>query len=135
MTKYVFADTSGNTHTLKEFKGKYILVDMWASWCIPCINEFPSLDSLKQEFKGKNIAFVQISCDRQRQRWYNQLYWSKRTGIQFFINGDMKFMQDLKIATIPRYFLIDKNGKLLNGNMPKASDPETKKILLQLKGI
>ncbi|MDE1192979.1 MAG: TlpA disulfide reductase family protein [Arachidicoccus sp.] len=135
LVKYVFQDTIGKNVTFQEFKGKYILLDIWASWCYPCINEFPHFDSLKNELRDKNIVFVQLSCDQQAFRWKGAVAMFKRKGIQWFLNGDKQFMIDLKVGYIPRYILIDRKGVLMNAYMPRASSPDLKRNLEQLEGI
>lgn len=135
LTKYVFKDSLGHEESLSQFKGKYVYLDVWASWCRPCINEFPHFDSLKTELSDKNIVFVQVSCDTQKQRWYNGLFWYKRHGKQWLITDSSSFMKDLGVATIPRYILLDKKGKVIEGFMTRASDAMTRKKILSLKGI
>ena len=136
MTKFKFKDAEGKDVNLSEFKGKYIYLDVWASWCRPCINEFPSFDSLKVEFKDKKIVFLQLSCDQSEMRWRNEMGFTKRKAdhFQWFVNGDPAFMKELMVATIPRYLLIDKKGKLIKSHMTRASDRETKTVLAKLKG-
>lgn len=135
MTGYVFKDTADREVALKDFKGKYILLDVWASWCRPCINAFPAYDSLKQVYKDKNIAFLQVSCDASKMRWTMGMGFTHRTGLQVYLAGDRHFMQELKVATIPRLLLIDREGRLLNGYMSEAAAPRTKEILEHLEGI
>lgn len=135
LTKYVFQDTARKNVSFSDFKGKYILLDIWASWCRPCINEFPYFDSLKTVFKENKIAFIQLSCDQRDWRWKGAVSMYKRTGIQWILSDDRQFMRDLRVAFIPRYLLIGPDGKLINGYMPKSSDPMVKNMLSQLKGI
>lgn len=135
MTKYVFQDTTGKDISLSMFKGKYILLDIWASWCRPCINEFPKLDSLQQVYMDKNLAVVQISCDQKKQPWLNGRFWYKRKGNQFWINGNEDFMVDLQVAAIPRYMLVDREGRLIEEKLPRPGSKELDIILQGLEGI
>lgn len=137
MTKFNFKDAEGKEVNLKEFKGNYIYLDVWASWCRPCISEFPSFDSLKVTFKDKKIVFLQLSCDQSERRWKTEMGFTKRNAdhFQWHIDGDQTFMKELAVATIPRYLLIDPKGKLIKSHMTRASEAETKTVLAGLKGI
>lgn len=135
MTQYLFMDSAGHETTLKDFKGKYILLDIWASWCRPCISKFPEFDSLKTACKDKNIVFLQISCDAQERRWRNEMGFTGRRGNQWFINGHHNFMTDLEIATIPRYLLVDRKGKLIDPRMEWKNNTQVNEQLSKLKGI
>lgn len=132
MKPYTFMDSSGHDISIKDFAGKYVFLDIWASWCRPCINEFPSFDSLKQVRSGKDIEFIQLSCDVKDWRWRSGIGWTKRNGHQWFINGNEQFMHDLRIAYIPRYLLIDRKGIVIKPFMSKPSAAETDKILSML---
>lgn len=137
MTKYMFRDSAGFDVNIKSLKGKYVYLDIWASWCRPCINEFPFFDVMRAEFKDKNIVFVQVSCDQSERRWKNEMGFTKRMAKdhQWWINGNPDFMKDLLVTSIPRYLLIDKEGKLIDAHMTRASDTATKPTLTALKGI
>lgn len=71
--EFVFKDAQGKDHRLSELKGKYVFIDVWASWCYPCRKEYPYLQELEEKMEGKNIVFVGISCDhvewRGRELW------------------------------------------------------------------
>lgn len=135
LNQYSFIDSAGNASNLGKFKGKYILVDIWASWCRPCINKFPDFDSLKLAYKDKNIAFLQISCDQEERRWRSGMGYTHRSGDQWFLTGDRKFMTDLQVATIPRYLLVDKNGKIIDANLIWKDNVQIGAVLSKLKGI
>ncbi len=55
--------------SLSDLKGKYVYIDVWATWCGPCNAEIPHLKKLEEEFEGRNICFVSISCDDSRNAW------------------------------------------------------------------
>lgn len=135
MTKYTFQNAAGQEVSIKELKGKYVYLDIWASWCRPCINEFPFFDAMRAELKDKNIVFVQLSCDQSERRWKSGMDFNNRKDNQWFINGNTAFMKDMRASSIPRYLLIDKKGRLIDPLMTRASDPGTRAALLALKGI
>lgn len=130
--KFEFQDTTGHTVTLQHFKGKYVIIDIWASWCYPCKKEYPTLKALAEKYKDKDVVFVSISCDSEKQRWVNELFWGKMTGEQWWIADDSKFMKAFRITRIPRLILLDKEGKVLNLNLPKPSAEEFEEIVNSL---
>ena len=135
MTVYKFMDKEGKKTSISDLKGKYVFVDVWASWCRPCINKFPAFDSLKVALKDKNIVCLQISIDAQERRWRNGMGFNGRIEDQWFINGDPNFMKDLDVAYIPRYIIIDRKGKLINPKVDWKDNPQMLSELLKLKGI
>lgn len=133
--KFVFRDTANNEMTLKQFKGKYVVIDVWASWCYPCKQEYPTLKKWAEEYKDKKIEFVSLSCDTEKQRWLNELWWGKMSGHQWWIAGDESSMIAFRVGAIPRLILLDKKGRVIDMKLPKPSSPEFEKILKGLKGI
>lgn len=133
--KFVFKDAEGKEHTLQEFKGKYVYIDVWASWCYPCRKEYPYLKELKEKFKGKNIEFVGLSSDDVEWRWLGALRNEKMDGHQWWIAGDESSMIAFRCAYIPRFILLDRKGRVLELKMTKPSDEETEKYLNRLSGI
>ena len=132
--KFVFKDLDGKKVSLKQFKGKYVVIDVWASWCQPCKKEFPNLKKLEDKYKDKNIAFVSISCDAQEKRWRFELgFLREKLETQWWIAGNEKFMTAFKIATLPRMILLDQEGRIIDLNLPKPSDLKFEKIIKKLK--
>ena len=117
-------DLSGKKVSLSDFKGKYVYIDIWATWCGPCQREIPHLQKLEEKYHGKDIYFVSISCDKNRKAWENRVRAGLK-GIQLhFVNGDT-FMNDYMIKGIPRFILLDKEGKIISVDMSRPSDPKT----------
>lgn len=125
----------GKEVTLKSLKGRYVYIDIWATWCEPCINEIPFMKSLEKKFRKKRIAFVSISSEKNRGKWAEMLRIEEMTGIQLNTGGDKSFMEAYGVEGIPRFILLDKKGRILEMDMTRPSDPETEKKLLRLKGI
>ena len=108
---FVFRDTANREVSLKQFRGKYVVIDVWASWCYPCRKEYPYLQELEEKMEGKNIVFVGISCDHVEWRWTGALGMMK--GIQWWIAGDESFLKAFRADRIPRFILLDRKGRVL----------------------
>ncbi len=133
--RFVFKDTKEHEMSLEQFKGKYVVLDIWASWCHPCKREFPSLKKLEEKYKGKNIVFVGLSCDQSEWRWKNELGFQRDMVMyQWWIMRD-DFTRAFQIAAIPRLILLDKKGRVLHLALPKPSDEKFEKILNELKEL
>ena len=131
----VYYDAKGNAFKFEDLKGKYVYVDVWASWCGPCKAEIPFLKKLEKACEGKNIAFVGISLDARRSDWLRILEKEKLEGIQVLGGPEAQIAKDYKIEGIPRFLLLDREGRLINGNMTRPSDPKTKEVIDSLEGI
>ena len=132
---FTFPDINGKEVSLSDFKGKYVYVDLWATWCGPCNAEIPSLKKLEEEFQGRNIYFVSISCDKSQDEWEKFVKERQMGGIQLHMRGNNKYMEELGNNGIPRFLLIDREGNFIDASMSRPSDPKTLKILRELEGI
>lgn len=129
--EFSYADDAGKNRSLNDFKGKYVYVDIWATWCGPCQDEIPHLQKVEEDFKGKNIEFISVSVDAEKDKakWLNMIKDKKLGGVQLFSSGGRDILDYYKIAGIPRFLLIDKAGKIIKADAPRPSDPELKKLL------
>lgn len=132
---FLFSDIDGKKVGLPDFAGKYVFIDVWATWCPPCRKEIPTLKELEHRFKGRNIVFVSISCDQKAADWEKMVKEEGLGGIQLHYGGDQEFMNAYKIRTIPRFILLDREGCIVSANMTRPSNPETVKTLENLPGI
>ena len=132
---FKYPDINGKEISLESLRGKYVLIDVWATWCTPCRDEIPHLKEMEMKFHGKNIVFVSISCDKDKGAWEKMVKEKEMTGIQLHAGMDMDLINSYKIEFIPRFILVDPEGKVVNVEMPKPSNPEMKKTLETLKGI
>lgn len=126
---------NGKEVSLSDLAGKYVYIDVWATWCGPCRGELPHLKTLEHQFWNKNIAFVSISCDKDKAAWEKMVKEEKLGGIQLILGDDKSFMNAYRITGIPRFILLDREGKIISANMTRPSNPETAKTLKALKGI
>ena len=130
-----FPDINGEEISWSDFKGKYVYVDLWATWCGPCNAEITSLKKLEEEFQGRNIYFLIISCDKSQDDWEKFVKERQMGGIQLHMRGDNKYMEELGNNGIPRFLLIDREGNFIDASMSRPSDPKTLKILRELEVI
>lgn len=133
---FSFADISGKALSLKKLRGKYVYIDVWATWCKPCIAEIPFLQGLEKEMKGKKIVFLSLSCDRDKKKWEDFVREKKPGGLQVFMGekGD-EFMNFFRIEGIPHFILLDKKGNIVNANMGQPSFADTRARLMMLKDL
>lgn len=127
-------DVDGKMISLSDFKGKVVLVDVWATWCGPCRRELPYLKKLEEEMKGKNVVFIGVSLDeaKNREKWKKFLTDEQLPGIQLFAGPNSKITKDYKITGIPRFMVFDRDGKVVEPNAPRPSDPALKALLQQV---
>lgn len=108
---------------LKAHSGDIIYIDFWASWCAPCIAQFPSSKLLKEKFKNRKVTFIYLSIDSDSVKW-------KKASTKFNLENSFlvknrfsSFLQkDLKVTSIPRYLLYGKTGIILHSNAPRPGD-------------
>lgn len=129
-----YENFDGGKTSLSDLKGKYVYVDVWATWCGPCKIEIPALKSLEKQYEDKNIQFVSISIDDDRShgsweaaksKWKTMVDVESLRGLQLFApNGwNSDFIRNYKINGIPRFLLIDPNGNIVTADAPRPTDP------------
>ena len=120
-------DLKGEITNLDKYKGKVIYLDLWASWCGPCRQQFPYSKSLKKKFtrkQQKKISFIYISIDTNHSKWKQSIDALDIDGDHFIspashTNSAGKYFQ---AASIPRYIIIDKKGIVIDNNAKRPSD-------------
>ncbi len=132
---FKFKDINGKEVCLQDLAGKYVYIDCWATWCGPCCAELPYLQKLEHQYKDRNIHFVSISCDRDKTNWEKMVKKEKLGGIQLHNGGDNSFLDFYMITGIPRFILLDREGKIIDTNATRPSNPETAKTFDTLEGI
>lgn len=108
-------DTDGNLFSLSSLKGKYVLVDFWASWCMPCRKENPNVVAAYNKYKDKNFTILGVSLDQDKQAWLNAIAKDKLTWKHI---SDLKQWESIvvapyKIEGIPFNVLLDPTGKII----------------------
>ncbi|TKC63991.1 AhpC/TSA family protein [Pedobacter hiemivivus] len=114
-------DTAGRMVKLTDFRGKYVLLDFWATWCIPCIAEMPNVINAWNTYKNKNFTVVGVSLDRpdSKERWLKMIRESKYNWTQL---SDLKFWNCeaallYNVNSVPANFLIDPKGIIIATNL------------------
>lgn len=123
-----YVNYKGGTTSIADLKGKYVYIDVWATWCVPCIYEMPYLIEIEKEYEGKNIQFVGISIDRKKDedKWRKMIVDKELMSMQLLADNeiDSKFIQDYYIQGIPRFILLDPEGIIVSYDAPRPSDPQ-----------
>lgn len=128
-----YVNYKGGKSKLEDFRGKYVYIDLWATWCGPCRAEIPFLKDAEKKYHNKNIEFVSISIDKQTdmEKWKKMITEQQLTGVQLLADKDKdsQFVRDFKVTGIPRFILIDPAGKVVNADAPRPSSPELASML------
>jgi thiol-disulfide isomerase/thioredoxin len=107
-------NAKGETLSLNDFKGRVILLNFWATWCLPCIKELPSMERLQTKFKEDNFTIIAISLDRGGKsvaaRLLKRLKLNKLT---LYIDKENKSAQKLGVKFMPTTFIFDREGRKL----------------------
>jgi thiol-disulfide isomerase/thioredoxin len=135
--KFDYENQKGGKTSLESLKGKYVYIDVWATWCGPCLQEVLFLQKVEEQYQGKNIEFVSISIDniKDREKWSNLVNKKQLGGIQLLADKDLNsnFIKQYGILAIPRFILIDPNGNILNSDAPKPSETKLIDLFNELK--
>ncbi|KAB1067718.1 TlpA family protein disulfide reductase [Tamlana haliotis] len=132
-----YLNHKGEPTSLSDFKGKYVYIDVWATWCAPCKAEIPSLKKVEKQYHGKNIEFVSISVDVEKKHdtWKKMVVSEQLTGLQLIAdkNWDSDFIKGYRIRGIPRFILIDPDGNIVDADAPRPSNPQLISLFDELK--
>ena len=127
MPDAVFKDARGNPVRLQVFAGKYVYIDLWASWCVPCIREIPHLQQLEKQYNSEDIVFVSISLDEDKKAWHNKMAELNLSGHQWEL-GESRYDKVMNVVGIPHFLLYGPDGRLIKYRATRPSSPETTKL-------
>ena len=125
-SSFNYQNHKGGFSKLEDFAGKFIFIDVWATWCGPCVKQFPFVEKMAHTYKDKNIVFVSISIDspEDAEKWKSFVTSKNLGGVQLMADHahQSKFIYDYGIVSIPRFIIIAPDGTILDANAKMPSD-------------
>ncbi|HEY2583836.1 MAG TPA: TlpA disulfide reductase family protein [Mucilaginibacter sp.] len=125
-------DVNGKAYTLESFKGKIVVIDVWAMWCAPCLAEKPIYLKIEEQYKDRNdIVFIGISVDglSRVEPWTGFVKKKGWTNIELLSNPTESLFKYYGISGIPRFLIFDREGKTVTVDAPRPSNPGFKKLI------
>lgn len=125
--EFFFTDREGKVHSSKEFLGKLVYIDCWATWCGPCCREIPYLEKRVAEYKGhEKVRFVSISMDSNRDAWLRKLDKDQPQWEQYIVDKaqDAALSKSFGISGIPRFILLQADGTIADSDAFRPSDSD-----------
>ena len=108
----IFEDFLGNKISLKEYRGKLVIINFWATWCAPCKKEMPSLDKLYQNSDFKNLEVFAVNIEEPNKEKTKKFFENlKIQKLEIFFDYDLDFVKEFKLRGVPTTVLINKQGK------------------------
>jgi thiol-disulfide isomerase/thioredoxin len=121
-------DINGERFIPEKYKGKYVLIDVWGTWCVPCMKMIPFFQKLEKEYCGKNIVFIGICTSSEKEAWLRKLQQLHFDGEQFF-DSSSEFTKIMNITAIPHYLIYDPEGHLVVYKTDMPDSPKIREIL------
>jgi len=108
----IFEDFSGNKINLKDYQGKLVIINFWATWCAPCKKEMPSLDALYQNDSFKNLKIFAVNMEQPNQSKTKKFFSDiKIKNLEIFFDSNLNFVKKFKLRGVPTTILINKKGE------------------------
>jgi len=127
---FSFKDINNNNKTLKDFQGKYLYIDVWATWCNPCKVEYVFLKQLEEHFSNNDeFQIISISTDREYDKWERYITKNSIEGIQLYSGANSDFVNFFDIGALPRFIFLNKEGNVISAEEIRPSNPELLKKL------
>ena len=108
----IFEDFSGNEISLKDYQGKLVIINFWATWCAPCKKEMPSLDQLYQDSSFKNLEVLAVNMEqpnvKKTKKFFADLNIKK---LSIFFDSNLNFVKEFKLRGVPTTVLLNKKGE------------------------
>lgn len=129
--QFTLADINGQQVSLSDFAGKVVYLDFWASWCGPCMREVPYAKELKKRMENEtDLVFLYISVDTDETSWRSTVAHHQIEGIHLNVPGfNHQVPEAYNLKGVPTFFLIGRDGKIINNRPPRPSSPEIDQVL------
>jgi len=112
ISSLIFEDFSGNKINLKDYQGKLVIINFWATWCAPCKREMLSLDAIYQDSKFKNLEVLAVNMEQpnklKTKKFFSELNIKK---MEIFFDSELNFVKKFKLRGVPTTILINKKGE------------------------
>lgn len=128
---FTYPDLDGNMISLSDFIGKVVLVDVWATWCAPCVGYFPYLKELKEHFRDTDLVVMAVNIDipKDEQKWRDMVEEKEIEAVHLFAGGYTEVTWYYSIRSIPRFMLFDREGKVVTTIAPPPTNPKLKTLI------
>lgn len=126
---FTYPDVTGKMHSLSDYKGKVVVVDVWATWCMPCKAELPHLEALEKDMRGKDVVFISLSIDTEKEKWAQFIKEKALGGVQLITYNKGTIVDDYAVDAVPRFMVFSKQGKTVSTNAPRPSEPALKEMI------
>ena len=127
---FSFTDIDNNNISLKDFQGKYLYIDIWATWCKPCKVEYVFLKQLEEHFSNNDeLQIISISTDREFDKWEKYITENSIDGIQLYSGSNSDFVKFYDVGALPRFIFLDKKGRIISPDEIRPSNSELLKKL------
>lgn len=120
---------------LSDFKGKFVVIDVWATWCGPCRQQSPYFEKFAVKYKKENIQFVALSTDENIAKWFMEAKTKSKSVLQLHADNPEKFGLDYNVESIPRFILIGPDGNFVNARLPFPEDPSFEILVRKELGL
>ncbi len=124
LSKITLKNPKGELVNLSDFEGKLLVIDMWATWCGPCVKSRPAFEKLAHEMRDEEVVFVAISIDKSEMSWKKIAEKSK--GIEL-LDFESSFSNAYGVGSIPHFLIFDRKGKILDASAPRPGTGQLKK--------
>ena len=128
-TSFSLRDINNKTVTLADYEGKVVLLSFWATWCGPCIAQIPALEQLQEDYKEKNIVFMSVSVDTDKDAWLKMLHEDQLKGVHLWADGWSEITRSYAIFGIPRFLLFDSDGKVISVDAPRPTSSDIRDLI------
>jgi thiol-disulfide isomerase/thioredoxin len=121
--------------SLADLKGNFVAIDVWATWCGPCKTQSPIFERMAEKYKDQPIKFLALSVDENRNAWNKHMATNTSPILQWHAYGLQEIRDLYGVESIPRFMLIDPQGRFVNAQLPMPDDANFEVLLRQALGL